>query len=123
MDALTAGRLDADKIETIWHGAVTSQETPALREQLFALLDSASGTSLRVDVRAVTAIDRSGIAVLIGARRRAAATGRTFVLIDSGGPVSKELRRMHVLDSFLVTQVVPADHNLAGTSRVGSRQT
>jgi anti-anti-sigma regulatory factor len=121
MDALTAGRLDADKIETTWHGAVTSHETPALREQLFSLLDSAGGTSLRVDVRGVTAIDRSGIAVLIGARRRAAATGRTFVLIDSGGPVSTELRRMHVLDSFLVTQVVPADRNLAGTARVASR--
>ena len=117
MDSLTAGRLNADNIETAWHGAVTGQETPALREQLFDLMDTSGATSLRVDVRGVTSIDRSGIAVLIGAKHRAAATGKTFVLIDSGGPVSQALRRMHALESFLVTQVVPADRNLAGIAR------
>ncbi len=117
MDSLTAGRLSADKIETAWRGAVTSQETPELREWLFDLLDAPGGTSLRVDVRGVTSIDRSGIGVLIGANHRAAAAGRTFVLIDSGGPVSQALRRIHLLDSFLVTQVVSADHDLAGIAR------
>jgi anti-anti-sigma factor len=121
MDALTAGRFSADKIETAWWGAVTSRETPELRERLFDLLDTPGATSLRVDVRGVTSIDRSGIGVLIGANHRAAATGRTFVLIDSGGPVSQALRRTHLLDSFLVTQVVPADHDLVGMARAPAR--
>jgi anti-anti-sigma regulatory factor len=117
MDALIAGRISVDKIKTVWRGAVTWRETPALRERLSDLLETPGGTSLRVDVRGVTSIDQSGIAVLTGANDRAAATGRTFVLIDAGGPVSQALRQMHLLNSFLVTQLVPANRDLAGMSR------
>jgi len=122
MDSLTAGRLSAHTIETIWAGAVTWRETPALRERLFDLLKTDGGTSLRVDVRGVTSIDRFGIAVLIGAKHRAAAAGRTFVLVDTGGPVSRALMSMHVLDSFLVTQLVPAERDPSGTARASARR-
>jgi len=108
MDPLTAGRLNADHLQIAWRGAVTAADTPRLREQLFELLNTAGGTSLRVDVRAVTSIDQAGVAALIGARRRAANSGRTFVLIDSGGAVTQALSRMHLLGAFLVTQAVPA---------------
>ena len=63
---------------------------------------------VRLDVREVTSIDAAGVAVLVGARHRAEALGRTFVLVDSAGPVTQALQRLHLLPAFLVTQVVSA---------------
>ena len=108
MDALTTGRLRPDSHEDAWEGAVTAEVTAALRDRLAALISTPGGTSVRLDVRAVTSIDAAGVAVLVGARRAAQAAGLTFILVDSGGPVTQTLQRMHLLPAFLVTQVVSA---------------
>ena len=110
MDALAAARLRSfshAELDT-WQGAVTSEVTAVLRDRLYALLWAPGGTSVRLDVREVTSIDAAGVAVLVGARHRAEALGRTFVLVDSGGPVTEALQRLHLLPAFLVTQVVSA---------------
>ena len=117
MDALTAGRADTERSDASWRGAVTVAEAPALRDSLYRLLDTFGGTSLRLDVSAVTSIDKAGIALLVGVNRRAAAAGRTFILLDSAGAVSYALSRMHVLHTFLVTEVVPAIIDLHGVER------
>jgi anti-anti-sigma regulatory factor len=110
MDALAAARLRsfADAEVDAWHGAVTSEVTAGLRDRLYALLWAPGSTSVRLDVRDVTSIDAAGVAVLVGARHRAEALGRAFVLVDAGGPVTQALQRLHLLPSFLVTQVVSA---------------
>ncbi len=120
MESSATRRRRIGKIHCAWHGPVTSAETPLLREQLFDLLDASDGTSLRLDVRGVTSIDRSGTALLIGARNRAAAGGRMFVLVDSAGPVSHALSRLHLLTTFLVTEMVQSDDDLAVERRSAS---
>jgi anti-anti-sigma factor len=121
MDSLAAGRLSTDTTEISWQGAVTWRDTPGLRDQLLELLNTSESTSLRIDVRQVTSIDNSGVALLVRANRQAAATGRMFVLIDSAGAVSQALSRMHLLTAFLVTEVVQADIDLTGIGRTAGR--
>jgi len=89
-----------------WVGNVTWRETAALREELFDALEVPGAISLRLDVRAVNSIDRSGIALLIGANHRATATGRQLVLIDANGVVTNTLSRMRFAGEFAITQVV-----------------
>jgi anti-anti-sigma factor len=99
----------AARTET-WRGVVDVRVTARLRDRLFALLGSPGTTGVRLDVRAVTSIDASGMAVLVGARRKAQAVGRTLVLVDEEGPVTVSLRRTRLLPAFLVTQAAGADH-------------
>jgi anti-anti-sigma regulatory factor len=113
MDSTGTRRHNPDTINAAWDGPVTWRETSGLREELFGLLDASAGTSVRLDVRGVTSIDRFGTALLVGARNRAAASGRTFVLVDSAGVVSQALSRLHLLTTFLVTEVVHSDSDLA----------
>jgi len=82
--------------------------TASLREPLFHGLEIAGHTGVRLDVRDVTSIDRSGVALLIGANHRARAAGRQLILVDHDGPVTAALTAMHVLRGFLVTEVVAA---------------
>ena len=103
---MRAIRIGESAIETNWRGEVTWRQTPALRDSLLALLDRPEGFSLLVDVREVTVVDHAGVGVLVAAKRRAALLGRGFGIIDSGGPVSRTLRRTHLLDYFEVTQVL-----------------
>jgi anti-anti-sigma regulatory factor len=89
-----------------WSGAVTTHETPALREELYRLLDSPGCTAVRLHVDSVTEIDHFGVALLIGANHRAGACGVRLILVDKAGPVTEALARVHVLQQFLVTQVI-----------------
>jgi len=89
-----------------WVGAVTSQTTATLRDALFDALRVVGLIGVRLDVREVTSIDRSGIALLIGTNRRAATAGRRFVIVDNDGPVTRALAEMHVLRDFLITEVI-----------------
>jgi anti-anti-sigma factor len=109
----SAARRNTGKIRCMWLGSVTSRETPRLREQLFDLLDRAGGTSLWLDVRKVTAVDHAGIGLLISARRRATKAGRNFILVDSAGPVTQALSRLHLLTSFHITERIASDDDLA----------
>ncbi len=91
-----------------WSGEVTVGRTASLREDLYGLLATPGCTTLRLDVRDVTVIDQAGVAVLVGASRRAARDGQLLVLIDADGPVTQALARLHLLGRFLITQVVAA---------------
>ena len=113
MDPVITRRHGPERIRCAWQGPVTARETPELREQLFQLLDVPGSTGVRLDVRGVTTIDTFGTALLVGARNRAAASGRMFVLVDSAGPVSAALSRLHLLPTFLVTEMVQSDDDLA----------
>lgn len=88
-------------------GEVTWRETAGLREALFDLLEAPGQERVSLDVRAVTRIDRTGVALLIGANHRAAALGLRFTLLDAHGPVTRVLSDLRMLDDFEVTQVLP----------------
>jgi anti-anti-sigma factor len=108
-----------------WAGDVSWRATSALREALFDALEVTGQTRVRLDVREVRSIDRSGIALLIGANHRAAALGRLLVLVDQGGPVTTALSAAHLLNGFNVTQVVTTGEDppslLARPNSSGSR--
>ena len=76
---------DADTQLHLWEGNITWREVPHLREELFDALDGAD-ESLRLDVRHVTGIDRTGVALLIGANLRATSLRRPLTIIDDGTP-------------------------------------
>lgn len=98
----------SDELETSWAGPVTWRETTGLRDHLYDLLATLGGTAVRLNVRKVTEIDAAGVALLLGANTRAAATGRRLVLIDTAGPVTQALSRMHMHSRFTITQVIGA---------------
>ena len=105
-----------DEPEPSWAGAVTWRQTDSLRDELFRLLQAPGTMEVRLDVRAVTSIDAAGIGVLVGANHRAAAAGRRMVLIDSNGPVTATLSRLHLLGQFHVTQVIAEGDALTSAS-------
>ena len=65
------------------------QVSAKLREALFDALEAAGQTGVRLDVRQVPSIDKSRVALLVGANHRAAALGRTLVRTDHNGPVTR----------------------------------
>jgi len=87
----------------IWTGEVTWRQVADLREEFFDAMDVGAG-DLGLDVRGVTVIDRTGIALLIGANHRARSMGRALVLLDADGPVTEALRRAHALTDFDLAQ-------------------
>jgi anti-anti-sigma regulatory factor len=90
-----------------WVGEVTWRQVAELREVLFDEMDACE-CGLCLDVRLVTEIDRTGIALLIGANHFAHSMGRPLVLLDESGPVSDALVRAHVMADFRMTAVPPA---------------
>ena len=91
----------------VWAGEVTWRETAGLREALFDLLEAPGQGRVSLDVRAVTRIDRTGVALLIGANHRAAALGRPLSLVDAHGPVTRKLSGLGMLGDFEVAQIPP----------------
>jgi methanogenic corrinoid protein MtbC1/ABC-type transporter Mla MlaB component len=85
----------------VWIGEVTWREVPGLRAELFDQVDALEG--VRLDVRLVTAIDRNGLALLIGANHRARSMGRPLTLVADGGPVASALAATDVLSDFTIT--------------------
>jgi anti-anti-sigma factor len=94
------------EVQLAWAGDISERVTAPLREALFEALELTGQTGVRLDVRAVRSIDRTGIALLVGANHRAAALGRLFVLTDNNGPVTRALSAEHLLKGFHVTLVV-----------------
>jgi anti-anti-sigma regulatory factor len=88
---------------SVWTGEWTWRQVAELRERLFDEMD-ASADGLCLDVRGVTGIDRTGVALLIGANHRARALGRPLALLDEDGPVTEALRGAHVLSDFDLVQ-------------------
>jgi anti-anti-sigma regulatory factor len=91
-----------------WAGPVTSADVESLRGELFDQLEALDGAILWLDVRAVTDLDRAGVALLIGAHERAAALGRQLVLIDAAGAVTETLQHLHLIEELDLVQVAPA---------------
>jgi len=88
-------------------GGITLQVSAKLREALFDALEAAGQTGVRLDVRQVPSIDKSRVALLVGANHRAAALGRTLVRTDHNGPVTRALSELRLLRGFHITEVVP----------------
>jgi anti-anti-sigma factor len=91
-----------------WTGDVTWHVTADLRDALFDQLEAPGRPGVRLDVRGVSSIDKTGVALLIGANHRAAARGRRLELVDTDGPVTRALAAMHLLRDFVVTQLIGA---------------
>lgn len=64
---------------------------PDVRLQLAAAVAAGTG-DLVLDVADVTAVDATGLGVLVGAHRHAQRTGRTLVLQDVPPPLARVLR-------------------------------
>ena len=101
----------------VWVGEVTWREVADLRESLFDAMD-AHLVGVQLDVRLVTFIDRTGIALLIGANHRSHSMGRPLILLDDNGPVTAALTGAHVGGDFTVvrTSGVPAQRAFLGSA-------
>lgn len=88
----------------VWDGEVTWRRVAELRELLLDELDT-HADGLLLDVRKVTSIDRTGVALLIGANMRAKSLARRLTLgDDADGVVTAALRRAHVINDFTLAQ-------------------
>jgi methanogenic corrinoid protein MtbC1 len=87
----------------VWDGEVTWRDVADLREGLFDAMD-AQVASVHLDVRLVTVIDRTGIALLIGANHRSHTMRRPLVLVDDNGPVTAALTAARVATDFTLTR-------------------
>ena len=85
----------------VWIGEVTWREVAGLREELFDQMD-ARPDGVILDVRRVTVIDRTGLALLIGANHRARSMGRPLTLVDDRGPVTAALAAASVVADFAI---------------------
>jgi anti-anti-sigma factor len=73
-----------------------------VRNELAAAVDLGEG-ELVLDLAALTAVDATGLGVLVGAHRRAQRAGRTLVLEDVPAPVGR-LLLLTRLDKVLRTR-------------------
>jgi len=101
----------------VWGGEVTWREVAGLRENLFDAMD-AQQVSVQLDVRLVTVIDRTGIALLIGANHRSHSVRRPLILVDDNGPVTAALTAAHVVTDFTLAPSagVPAQRTARGAA-------
>lgn len=80
----------------MWPSVVTWREVPALREALYDAMERPGCDEVRLDARGVEDMDATGVALLVGADRRARAAGISLVVAHGGGPVATVLRRRGV---------------------------
>lgn len=83
------------------HGALDAAAAPALREHLVSALRR-SGRLLILDLGEVSVCDTAGLAVLVGAQRRAAALGITVQLAAPGAQILGLLHVTGLGRSFIV---------------------
>ncbi len=80
-EAFGVTRHDVDGVVRIAvSGEVDVATAPVLREQLYEAVDGSDGTVI-VDLLAVTFLDSTALGVLIGARERGEALGRSLRLV------------------------------------------
>ena len=82
---------EGDSVVLRLHGELDMATSPALDRALTAAFDGA-GSSVVVDLARLTFMDSTGIAVLLGARRRADEIGRSLVVRSPRRPVLKAFR-------------------------------
>jgi anti-anti-sigma factor len=104
-DTLSAGG-DGFTVVTI-RGELGIAAVPALREQLLVLLASGANRIV-VDLSRVTFCDSSGLAVLVGAGRRAGLLGGVLRLAAAPPPVQTVLRLTGLDTHFETFATVPA---------------
>lgn len=85
--------LDAGRAVIELGGELDVYSAPALREEL-ARIDTPRPLRIAVVMSGVTFIDSAGIGVLIGALKRAAASGGRVALVGCSPHVDRVLRRM-----------------------------
>jgi anti-anti-sigma regulatory factor len=98
----------------VWATEVTWRRVAELREHLFDAIDS-HAEGLLLDVGRVSEMDRTGIALLIGANIRANSLGRPLTLLDDSGYVTAALTRAHVLGDFRLTRDPAVPHPRSAT--------
>ncbi len=92
-------------------GEVDIDTAPRMRDALLAGL--AAGKPVVADLSAVTFMDSGGLSALITTHRAAVAAGLPFRLQDVP-PAVRRLLEITGMDSFLVTEPLPADRLPAG---------
>ena len=104
--ALSVRRQDGYTIVTI-SGGLDIAHVPALREQLFGLLQP-DASRIVVDLSGVTSCDASGLAVLVGTSRRARLLGGVLRLAAPAPPVEAVLRLTGLDSRFEIFDTGPA---------------
>ncbi len=74
------------------HGELDMATSAALDRALSSAFDGGGGTSVVVDLASLTFMDSTGIAVLLGACRRAEEAGQSLVVRSPSRPVLKAFR-------------------------------
>ena len=82
--------VDGETGRLVLRGKVTVSDAPGLRAAILDALGEAGG-GLVLDLGEVTAVDSSGVAVLVEGWKRARETGRSYVLEDPGPAVMRVL--------------------------------
>ncbi|MFI0486201.1 STAS domain-containing protein [Actinomadura sp. 9N215] len=91
----------ADHTVVAVSGELDFSSTPRLRERLFVALRD-PGAYIVIDLADVTFCDASGLALLVGARRRAEATGAAVILNRPRPQVARLLRVTGLSHGFTV---------------------
>ena len=95
---MASGAEEPDSL-VILAGRVDASTVSAVRESVHSALDHGSGP-LVVDLTDVHTVDITGLAMLIGAQRKASTAGRAIVLRGVPVRVSRLLRATHLDRAF-----------------------
>lgn len=102
-------------------GELDVYATRGLSEPLNTLIGSAARAVI-VDLSAVTFMDSTGLGMLIKARRRLDAQGRSLIVICPAGPVRQLLEVTNLLTMFCVVDDEASAHQ-AAAARLGGEAT
>jgi anti-sigma B factor antagonist len=94
------------------HGELDITTTASLRDRILTLLKDTTPTTMIIDLSGVSFCDASGLALLIGAQRRARLHGVTIALAAPRPNVAKLLRTTGLDRAFTI-------HPTLATSRLG----
>lgn len=104
---------DDDGTLAYLRGPIDMDSSPAIRNQLVALLRSPDHRRVRIDLSAVTRFDSSGIATLIDALKIARANQVEVTLQGLHGPL---------LELFEMTDILPLFNGAANHEPSGTRE-
>ncbi|TMR07330.1 STAS domain-containing protein [Actinomadura soli] len=91
----------ADHTVVAISGELDMSSTPSLRERLYVALRD-PGMYVIIDLSGVTFCDASGLAMLVGARRRVEGTSTTLILARPRPQTAKLLRVTGLLHAFTI---------------------